>query len=53
MPADVAAAVRAARPAWVAHGANASLEVLAPDAPSDFRDAEVAAALQWVSGVLQ
>ena len=51
--AEVEAAVSHAREAWVAAGANASLEVHAPDAPSDLRDEEIGAALKWLEKTLQ
>jgi pimeloyl-ACP methyl ester carboxylesterase len=46
--AEVASVARHARSVWIAAGANASLGVEVPDAPSDFRSPEVAAALGWI-----
>ena len=47
---DVARAIEAARPAWRA--VPEALEAQRPDAPSDFREAEVAAALDWIERVV-
>ena len=52
VPSAVAATAQAAKSAW--SGAHAeAFKFAAPDAPSDFKDAEIAAALHWVAGVVR
>ena len=51
-PAQVAAAVNSAKKAWASKGAESKLEWAAPDAPSDFKDSEIAAVLSWVESVV-
>ena len=52
VPSAVAAAARAAKSAW--SGAHAeAFKFAAPDAPSDFKDREIAAALHWVASVVR
>lgn len=51
-PAAVAAAATGAAMAWEKAGASADFTFVQPNATSDFKDAEIAAALQWLERVL-